>query len=146
MLGLIFEFSRCRLRFRPGLHFPTCCPRSCLRRGRVLHHCFLTSLSWWRIKFLLSFDAYFCFVTNSLEKKKGILSSPIIKVCCYQVRDLPLNLRTETINALQPNTQTGFIDYGAASLQNFPRLSIFPYRQGKNYSSDFSKHYLLYRA
>lgn len=101
--------------------FPTCCPRSCLRRGRVLHHCFFTPLCWWRIKLLLSFDAYFCFVTNSLEnKKRKRLSSPVIKVCCYQVTDLALNLRTETTNALQPNTYSGLIYYRAASLQSFP--------------------------
>lgn len=67
-LSLNARLLQCR---HPAI-LPTCWPRSRFRRGRVLHCCFFISLIWWRIKFFLSFDAYFRFVTDSLKKKKRL--------------------------------------------------------------------------
>lgn len=130
---------------------PTCWPRSCFRRGCILHiaRCFFISLAGWRIKLLLSFDAYFCFVTNSLRKKKQTNNTTqkdfvSLLPCIMASRHINLSaVRTET---LQCNT------YKWSILLNcfFAKLSIplhLPLHTRKTKkSSNFSKHYLLYNA
>lgn len=128
------EFKCQTVKIQSPCTLPTCWPRSCFRRGCVLHiaRCFFIPLTGWRIKLLLSFDAYFCFVTNSLRKKKqtnNTIQKDFVSLlqCIMASRHTNLSaVRTET---LQCNTCDLY--YWTASLQSFPSLSISPYIQGK---------------